>query len=142
MTGAKKRNWILSVTPTVWRAIEKKGAYATKSVPETSSVRKNDTIIFYVRGTSKFNCAYKAKSKWHEPSARWPVKVTDEIDVSIIQSGTASIRSAAPLLKFAKRSRWIGLHLHGGLANYGRPISNRDRDAIFRHMGKNPRLFL
>ncbi|MDE0091113.1 MAG: EVE domain-containing protein [Thaumarchaeota archaeon] len=134
------RRWILSVAPSMWRAIERNGAYATASVPEISKIRRGDRVAFYVLGTGRFNGIFEVSGKWHEPTCRWPVRVTDEAGMRSVRTGTATIRGMLPSLHLAKKSRWVGLHLHGGLANYGRPISASDYRTISEHMRRNPRL--
>ena len=140
--ASKRNNWVLSITPKVWRAVERRSAYATRTKTESSRIKRADIVIFYIRGTGRFNCIYEADSKWHEPSGRWPARITDEIDLSIVQAGTASVRSLSTSLRFARRGRWIGLHLRGGLGNYGRPITNRDCNMISDHMKKSSRLLV
>ena len=125
-----KRQWILSVSPSLWYAVTKKCAYATSSNPEIQRIARGDHLIFYVRGTGKFNCIYKVDSDWHEPCGKWPVRVTDELNLSIVRTGVVGVRSVASLLGFAKKSKWIGLYLHGGLGNHGKPITSKDYSAI------------
>lgn len=142
MSGNK--NWIISVTPKTWQAVEGSNAYATKTRVEPARIRKGDRMAFYVRGTGMFNCICRAETGWHEPSSYiWLHKqqhVTDEIDVSRVVTGVAGVRGLARSLQFAKRRTWIGLHLHGGLANYGRPITDKDLGMISDRMRQSPRL--
>lgn len=121
--------------------VQKRNMYAATTKTEAARIKKHDFIIFYVNKTGRFNCVCKAKSRWHDPTSRWPTRVTDEIDLSVIQSGTVSVRKVAPSLQFVKKSKWIGLHLHGGLGNYGRPITARDYKTIAAHMKQNSKLF-
>ena len=119
----------------MWRAVEGGGTYATKSKAESERIRRGDRVIFYVRGTRKFHGIFEAASRWHDPTtAGWPYRATNEIDLTEIKSGTVGIRSVAGSLRFVRRGRWVGLHLHGGLANYGRAIADEDYDVIAAHM--------
>lgn len=135
-----KKQWILSVSPKIWHAITKKHAYATSTKPEICRIGKGDNLVFYVHGTGKFNCIYRVDSGWHEPCGKWPVRVTDEIDLSVIRDGIVGVRSVAPLLEFAKKSKWIGLYLHGGIGNHGRAITSDDCDVISKAMYASPNL--
>lgn len=123
-----------------WRKVEARRSYATGTASESARIRNGDRIVFYVRGTGMFNCIYRTEGRWHEPAAGWPRGITDEIDLSRVVRGVAGVRTVAPLLQFVKRSEWVGLHLHGGLGNYGRPISEKDVEVITGHMMRNPRL--
>lgn len=133
-------NWILSVSASLWLVIEECGAYASRTRVETDRIKKKDRIIFYVGGTRQFHGTFEASSGWHEPGDAWPHHVTDEISLAAIRRGTVGIRSVARSLQFVKRSRWVGLHLHNGLANYGRAITDGDYDVISGRMMVNARL--
>ena len=130
---AKKR-WILSITSGMRSAVKRNKAYATCTHTETQKINIHDAIIFYVLGTGRFDGIYEAQTRWHEPAKKWPFRVTDEIGLSSVKSGTAGVRSIAASLQFVKRSRWIGLHLHAGIGNYGRPISSKDCSTISKRM--------
>lgn len=137
----KTKRWILSVTPKMWHVIKKKNSYATATKTETARIKKYDLVIFYIHNTGKFNSIYKIQSKWHDPSKKWNTRVTDEIDLTLIQTGTASVRNLAPWLQFAKKSKWIGLYLNRGIGNYGNAITIRDYKTIAKHMEQSPNLF-
>ncbi len=137
----EKKRWILSITPQIWNITEKRKMYAATTKTEVLRVKNRDFVIFYILGTGKFNGTYEIKSKWREPSKKWPIRVTDEVDLSVIKIGTVNARNLAPSLEFVKKSKWIGLHLHSGLANYGNPITAKDYKTISKNMKHNPKLF-
>lgn len=118
------------------------GAYASQTGTEVEKIKKRDRIIFYVGGTRQFHGIFEVSSGWHDPGEEWPCRVTDEIDLAEIKRGTVSIRSVARSLQFVKREKWIGLHLHMGLANYGRAIPDKDYNLIAGRMRVNVKLEL
>jgi len=134
------KNWIVSVSAGIWSIVEKQKAYAIRTKTESSKIGVGDKIIFYVKGTRQFCGAFRIGSKWHEPNKTWPHCMVDEVDLIEVRVGTASLRSVVGYLRFVKKRGLVGLHLYGGLANYGRAITDYDYDVIISHMQQTGRL--
>lgn len=138
--------WVWPVTPTNWPVVKSDKVWAVDTSRKGKHVKKGDIIIFYVNTSTYFQGAFKVASDWHEPKTDWPDKSRDppvlEIDLEEIELGFASVRELLQSLEFIEKKKRIGTYLRGsamGPANFGRPISGSDHDAILSKLKSTKR---
>lgn len=144
--------WIVVIGEDEWEVIRKKNVYGVPETSRTRSPRKlikpGDIIIFYVKVKGsrylggKFVGAFKVVSNWYrESKPLWPSEVREgkveypwRIKLKPIKLGIADFKELISKLVFVEKKEKAHIYFAGTLANFGRPIPERDARIIIENL--------
>lgn len=148
LDSVERQVWVWPINEENWPIVRNEKKWAVDTELKSKTVKKGDTIIFYVRSEPRTYCfqgIYKVQSGWEKSITSWNDRDTIlEIELEKVESGYADVRKLEQELEFItgrKDSRGsLGLALKGtskGPCNNGNPITEKDYEKILNEMKSN-----
>ena len=135
--------WLTSTTPENWEIGKRIPIWATKSEHLTTRAKKDDVVVFYVKGTGLIRGVFRITSDWFKAKKpMWADEPTDikypfQVNVEPIKIGGVVYNEIAPQLSFVSvldSKFYLRAHGQSGVANLGRPIPDADLQIIINGM--------
>lgn len=147
--GKVMQYWLWSSTEENWEIAKNRRIWATYNRKICNKIKKEDQIIFYVKGTKCFKGIFQISSDWYETDEKiWADEIKEnkkkypyQINIKPLLLGEANYKNLAPKLKFVKNKQFPYIYLqgaHGAPVNFRKPIEESDYKIIYQEIQKKP----
>jgi predicted RNA-binding protein len=144
--------WIAPTNIDSWNIVKKKDIYAFHKESSRDRIVPGDKLVFYLTrskppvmvGAAEVAGAWELATEPFWPNELKLGKVIHpwRFPLKMLRVGAADARSLVAKLSFVENKQDWGVYFLGSLANFSRPIAERDYQIIFDELNKKPISFV